>query len=128
MTSRTCWPELVVVLGALAACYGGAGADGDGGTADDDSATDVVPTDDAGEAPGDDDGSATMGDDAADDDGPPTCAAPEVACGQICADMATDPNNCGDCGVSCVIPDAGAACSAGTCTIDACDVGFADCD
>jgi hypothetical protein len=56
------------------------------------------------------------------------CTAPEVACGQICADVDSDPNNCGGCGVSCVIPAAGAACAAGKCTLGACDTGFADCD
>ncbi len=128
MTSRTCWPEIALVFAALAACYGGGAADGDGGTADDagDTATtDVVATDEAGESPGDDDG---VDDDTGDDDGPATCMAPEVACGQICADLQTDPNNCGDCGISCVIPEAGAACTAGACALGACDVGFADCD
>ncbi|HET6583729.1 MAG TPA: hypothetical protein VFG69_09780 [Nannocystaceae bacterium] len=124
-TSPASWRELVVVALALVACEAG------GGAGDDAAGTlGTAPTGDDATAGDDgtvgDDGSA---DDAGDDAGTGAdCTAPEVACGQICTDTATDPNNCGACGVSCVIPEAGAACSDGTCTLSACDLGFADCD
>ncbi len=66
-----------------------------------------------------------------DDDGPlppPDCVAPEVACGQSCADLAQDPSNCGMCGISCIIDNAEPTCVAGACGLAACDVGWADCD
>lgn len=50
----------------------------------------------------------------------------EVDCSKL--DFSTDPNNCGACGRTCVIPHGTAACSAGECALDACDQGFADCD
>jgi len=127
ITSPASWLEVgragVVAL-ALAACQGGGDADGDGDTAETLDASATTPTGDDGTGTG---GDATA-DDVGDDDGPPSCSAPEVACGQICADLASDPNNCGSCGVSCVIPAGGAACEAGNCTLGACDIGFADCD
>lgn len=43
-------------------------------------------------------------------------------------DVMTDPLNCGSCGRTCVVPHGTAACSAGECTVGACDLGFADCD
>jgi len=104
------------------------GCKGDGGGADDDGAGPD------GTAADDDDGTvgdATAADDGSgDDDGlpPPDCTAPAVACGQVCADLQSDPNNCGACGVSCVIPEAGAACNAGQCALASCEIGFADCD
>lgn len=108
----------------LAGCNGegdgaepGSGVDDVGGSAGSDAGT-----------TGNDDGDATAGDDAGDDLPPPECTAPEVVCGQVCADLQTDPNNCGACGVSCVIPEAGAACTAGACALASCDLGFADCD
>jgi hypothetical protein len=124
-TSPASWPERALVAFLLAACRDAdGGGDGDGtGGADDDAGDDAGTMGDGGSV-GDDDATAGEGD----DDGPPACAAPEVACGQICTDVASDPNNCGDCGVSCVIPEAGAACSAGMCALGACDPGFADCD
>jgi len=59
---------------------------------------------------------------------PPDCQAPEQVCGAICADLDTDPNNCGVCGRSCVIPQATAACAAGECVLAGCDPGHSDCD
>ena len=59
---------------------------------------------------------------------PPSCDAPEVACGQECADLDSDPANCGGCGIGCVGPMSDAACAAGTCTLGTCELGFADCD
>lgn len=66
----------------------------------------------------------------ADDDNtpPPECVAPQVACGQACADLDTDPNNCGACGSSCVVTNASASCNAGACALGMCDSGWADCD
>ncbi|MDQ3034518.1 MAG: hypothetical protein M3Y87_19065 [Myxococcota bacterium] len=43
-------------------------------------------------------------------------------------DVATDPTNCGACGVSCALPNTMGACTAGACTIGACDEGFGDCN
>jgi outer membrane protein assembly factor BamB len=40
----------------------------------------------------------------------------------------TDPMNCGACGRSCDAPHSTNACSAGTCTLVACDPSFGDCD
>lgn len=59
---------------------------------------------------------------------PPVCEAGEVACGQICADLQTDPSNCGDCGRTCVIPNAIAACEAGECVLAGCESGYSECD
>lgn len=42
----------------------------------------------------------------------PACAAPAVRCNAACADLATDPNNCGACSRRCV---AGDRCLAGAC-------------
>jgi hypothetical protein len=49
-------------------------------------------------------------------------------CDNACVDLDTDPNNCGACGVTCVVPNAEASCSAGACSLGACTDGFADCD
>lgn len=59
---------------------------------------------------------------------PPECTAAETLCGAVCADLQADPNNCGQCGRSCVIPQATAACVAGECAMGACDAGYSDCD
>ncbi len=59
---------------------------------------------------------------------PPVCTGTEVACGTICAELQTDPNNCGVCGRTCVIPNASSTCSAGECGLGSCDPGFSDCD
>lgn len=59
---------------------------------------------------------------------PPDCTASEAVCGSVCADLMTDPSNCGQCGRSCVIPQATAACVAGECAMGACDTGWSDCD
>jgi hypothetical protein len=56
--------------------------------------------------------------------GPPS----EKCCNMLCADTATDPNNCGGCGMSCVVPHAQATCSGAKCQTGACDTGYADCD
>jgi len=83
---------------------------------------------------GDATGSATEDDTATATEGsgdatpPPDCAADEVVCGSVCADLDTDPSNCGQCGRSCVIPQASPACEAGECTMAACNPGYTDCD
>ncbi|MEM6995610.1 MAG: hypothetical protein AAF721_34180 [Myxococcota bacterium] len=111
----------------------------------------ACPTDDAGgidDPPGvvatgsDDGGATTSGTDtggqsestesgspvADSSDGPPTCEAPEVACGSICADLDSDVSNCGLCGRTCIIANAEAGCAAGECGMVACEQGFSDCD
>jgi len=60
--------------------------------------------------------------------GPPDCTASEMLCGNVCADLQADPSNCGQCGRSCVIPQATATCVAGECAMGACNAGFTDCD
>jgi hypothetical protein len=35
------------------------------------------------------------------------CKAPAKACGETCADLDTDPKNCGGCGVACTAPSGG---------------------
>ena len=41
---------------------------------------------------------------------PPDCDPPFSVCGVQCVDLAADPANCGECGVTCVIPHAAPAC------------------
>lgn len=43
-------------------------------------------------------------------------------------DLATDPQNCGGCGMQCSLPNAFEGCSASACTIIACSAGFHDND
>jgi hypothetical protein len=43
---------------------------------------------------------------------PPVCQPPTTLCGNVCANLNSDPRNCGGCGKAC---DAGQRCSAGTC-------------
>lgn len=124
MSSRASWSELLLALG-VAACGGGGDADG-GDAATGAAASDGAGTDAPGTTDGTDDGVADS-----EDDGPstpPDCVAPEVTCGQVCADLDADPSNCGQCGISCVVDNAAAACVAGACALGTCDVGFADCD
>ena len=58
---------------------------------------------------------------------PPDCGPLEL-CGVQCVDLVDDPDNCGKCGISCVIPNATAACAASSCAIGSCDPGWFDCD
>lgn len=62
------------------------------------------------------------------DDGPPPDCGPLEWCGAECIDVALDPNNCGKCGVSCIIPHALAACDLGKCAVGSCEPGWVDCD
>lgn len=50
------------------------------------------------------------------------------ACDGRCTDVGFDPFNCGECGITCVVPNAEPACTFGTCGLGACDPGWADCD
>ncbi len=59
---------------------------------------------------------------------PISCESPEVACDQVCADLDTDASNCGECGRSCVVPNAAPSCAGGECGLASCSAGFADCD
>ncbi len=45
-------------------------------------------------------------------DSPPSCKAPQTACGASCVDMETDKDNCGSCGRSCL----GGMCAAHVCS------------
>lgn len=78
------------------------------------------------------DGSGSGADDGSSDETgslpPPLCEGGEVACGQVCADLLSDPANCGLCGRTCVIPQAVAACEAGECVLAGCDPGYSECD
>ena len=59
---------------------------------------------------------------------PPDCDAGLTACGVTCVDLQTDLSNCGDCGISCVASNAEAMCTAGQCSVGACEPGWSDCD
>lgn len=63
---------------------------------------------------------------------PSTCPAGFADCGGAAGDCETDiltnPDGCGGCGVTCELPQATASCSAGSCTVAACDPGFSDCN
>ena len=97
------------------ASFLGPGSDGEGSAGSDDTAdggngTDAGTADDTGSGP------------------PPDCMPSETLCGSTCADLQTDPSNCGQCGRSCVIPQASAACLVGECAMAACEPGWTDCD
>lgn len=49
-------------------------------------------------------------------------------CGARCVDTETDPEHCGGCGRTCVVPTAAPACQAGACAVGECEPGFADCN
>lgn len=51
-----------------------------------------------------------------------------TACDGACVDLDTDPQNCGDCARTCVLPHGTAGCAAGECVLGECEPGFADCD
>ena len=56
---------------------------------------------------------------------PQKCAAGQVNCGSACADVSTDPHNCGSCGVVC---QPGQECVSGACTAAAsCAAGMTKC-
>lgn len=49
-------------------------------------------------------------------------------CDGACSDTTTDPENCGSCGNRCAFDNANALCQSGSCTLDSCHSGWADCD
>jgi len=95
------WTTASLALGALVSSCGGR-YDGDGAP---DAATDARrdAATDGGKA------------DATQNDGghPDACPPGSVACGPICADLGTDPKNCGACGADCE----GTTCEGGQCTM-----------
>lgn len=104
-----------------------------GGCGDDGALADDRPGTSAGSgvATGDDTAGSDGADETAEDSGgppPPDCEAGQVACGTLCTDLDTDPSNCGQCGLSCVIPQASAACVAGECAMAGCEPGYTNCD
>ncbi len=42
--------------------------------------------------------------------------------------LTTDPNNCGECGIVCDLPNADYSCQGGFCHVDQCHTGFRDCN
>lgn len=123
MNRSIAWAGAAVVLGIAAGC-GDAQADGDSTFGP------PPPTGSTTEAQ-DTSGDGTTAADGSDDGEPPPppdCEAPQTACGTQCVDLSSDPNNCGQCGRSCVIPQASAACTSGECALDQCDPGTVDCD
>ena len=140
---------LCTLLALATACAGGGSNDGEGpsqgvltepdastGTGASTGATEPGATDPGSTEPGVTESSASEPETGASDPGtstgfvpdpPPECGALSV-CGVQCTDLAVDPGNCGKCGISCVIPHATPACSAGACAISSCDPGWTDCD
>jgi hypothetical protein len=45
-----------------------------------------------------------------------------------CGDTSSDPDNCGQCGRTCVVPNAQASCAQGECELGSCNQGFVDQD
>ena len=61
------------------------------------------------------------------------CADGQADCNGVVADgcevvLADDPAHCGACDHACTVDHASAACAGGSCAVDTCDAGFADCD
>ena len=82
-------------------------------------------------------GHACAGSDCAPDDPVSFSGAPEICDGadndcdlevDEAFDLATDPTNCGACGVTCSFPNAAPRCADGICSLAACIDGFGDCD
>lgn len=49
-------------------------------------------------------------------------------CGSLCVDLQSDPQSCGSCDRTCVIPNATAGCQRGACVIASCRSGYFDTD
>jgi hypothetical protein len=49
-------------------------------------------------------------------------------CGAECVDTQTDPDHCGGCGRTCVVPNATSGCAAGACAVGTCTPGYVDCN
>ena len=56
----------------------------------------------------------------------PRSCAPLSPCSDTCVDLTSDPQNCGQCGRTCVVPRAQASCVEGACAVGSCDVGYFD--
>ena len=134
------WTTLAVVLSA---CADGGGADspfaanpassGSTGSASDPSSGNPTGSDDASE------GSPSTTDPTTADtegstgnftttDGGINCPPGLDACGVLCVDFETDATNCGDCGITCVVPNSESSCLAGSCAVGSCSPGWFDCD
>jgi|GEM_PF-1241777 len=59
---------------------------------------------------------------------PPVSCDEGSPCGVSCVDLDSDPNNCGGCGRTCVIPNASARCASGQCQVASCEPGYLDQD
>lgn len=95
----------VVVLAAGCTGILGSFEVGPGGTADDGSTTTDGTTGTDGPSGNDGGGDGSV-------DAPPTCTAPEVACGNECANLKTSAKHCNACGRSC----GGGTCTNGVCS------------
>ena len=59
----------------------------------------------------------------------PVCAAGQQSCSSGCANLATDPANCGACGRQCLLPHTAAyTCASGQCAAAGCSPLYGDCD
>ncbi len=58
----------------------------------------------------------------------PIDCGPYTQCGVLCVDLQSDPENCGVCGVSCIVPNAIPTCVEGMCALGDCHSGWSDCD
>ncbi len=56
------------------------------------------------------------------------CGIGLARCGTACVDLSTDSSHCGACGDACALPGATSSCHAGSCAIDTCDPGQANCN
>jgi MYXO-CTERM domain-containing protein len=56
------------------------------------------------------------------------CADTETQCGNECADLFIDPQNCGECGNVCFYDHASPRCSGGSCQMGDCHGGWGDCN
>ena len=81
--------------------------------------TPIPPADGAG-----DDGDADTAD-LSPPDG--SCSLGETPCGDRCADLSSDPDHCGECGVPCRPSHASGSCVSGACVLS-CDEGWSDAD
>jgi hypothetical protein len=116
---------LALALGLLLGCSGDDEARADGGSGGSGPMASDGSNGGSGSGEGGSSGEGTADETGA---GPPDCAAGELACGSVCVDLDTDPSNCGQCGRSCVIPQATATCVVGECAMAACEPGWSDCD
>lgn len=100
----------LVAAGAAACGSDGTSSDGQGGSSDGGAAA-------GGEEALGGSGSAECG-----------CSRSETCCDGVCVDLASDVENCGECGNSCAPKNGTVTCSVGQCAVEACDEGFVDCN